>query len=103
MQLNHRKTPLSWIGDLFPEGKAARDVGRFGASGQGQLNRLRRGFSTKLDVNDASDLIYMMGWILRMQIHNGLTDRGRKHPFIELGHLRWWRWRQQACHSCLVK
>src|SRR2546428_14099432 len=56
VQLDNRPSALKGIGDLRPTLESAR-AGRFWASGQGQLDRLRGGLTPKLHKKNGGQLV----------------------------------------------
>src|SRR6266566_6010698 len=103
MQLEDGSSPFYRIVNFREAFVAARRAFRFWAGSKDVLNRMWRGFPTKLNVTDRGNLMQAQFWIFRIRIDDGLSERRRKAPFIQLWKV-WWRcWWEKARHASLIE
>ncbi len=85
VESNDGQTPLDRILECRVGRISALRAGGFRASGENQLDRMRRGSATKLSVADRGDFVEGEGGIFRFQIDDGLSHRGGRLRLSSLG------------------
>src|SRR5712692_613937 len=103
MKLHDRAPPRFSVLYLRIAGVAAFSGGWLGARGQNDLDGRRCRLAIKFHETDGCDLVGSEGRILHVQIHDLLSDVGRKRTLIQLGDGWRWLWREQRSHPCLIK